>query len=478
MFSSLRSRLWLSYALVLFAGLFLTACLLIIYIIRSPLLYRQFSSDLKAVQSVILDNHPGLGRLPPDERQRMLVDYDRLFDVRILVYDEAWQLLNDSRAGAAPLLRIPARFPLLRAPSLLSDESGKLWLYTDQDLRDGGHLLLAVPRPRVPLLQILRGEVFLPFTIAGLIALGLSLFAALGLARWIGDPLQRLAEASRQMPEGGAATANVSLRGPREVQELTQAFNAMTVRVQASQESQREFVANVSHELKTPLTSIQGFAQALQDGTANMPEERQEAAGIIRDEAGRMHRMVLDLLDLARLDAGTLELQRLPVDIPALLHGLADKFTPQARQAGILIQVEAQALPAITGDGDRLAQVFTNLVDNALKFTPPGGQVRLRAAQSDSGVLVEVEDNGAGIPPENLPHIFDRFYQADPSRPGGEKHGAGLGLAIVKEIVAAHGGKISVRSTPGSGSTFAVLLPMTVPEATTVVAEKRRLSGR
>jgi two-component system OmpR family sensor kinase len=335
-----------------------------------------------------------------------------------------------------------------------------------------------VRRPRVPLLQILRGEVFLPFTIAGLIALGLSLFAALGLARWIGNPLQRLVEASHRMPERETGVANVSLSGPREVQELTQAFNAMTARVQASQKSQREFVANVSHELKTPLTSIQGFAQALQDGAADTPEARQQAAAVIHDEAARMHRMVLDLLDLARLDAGTLELQRVPVDVPALLRSVAEKFGPQARSARISVQVEAAPLPAITGDGDRLAQVFTNLVDNALKFTSAGGTVTLRAAPSDPGVLVEVEDSGSGIPPEALPHIFDRFYQADPSRPGGEKHGAGLGLAIVKEIVAAHGGKISVRSIPGKGSTFAVLLPMAMPDATTVVANKKKASGR
>jgi signal transduction histidine kinase len=478
MFSSLRSRLWLSYALVLFAGLFLTACLLILYLLRSPVVYRQVESRLTAVQAVILADNPDLGGLPPDERQSTLMAYDRLFGVRVLVYDAGWKLLNDSRAGIEPVLRIPARFPRLLPRLGLRDERGAFWLYDNQSLPDGTNLLLAVQRPQIPLAQILRGEVFLPFTIAGMIALGLSLFAALGLARWIGSPLQKLVEASHQMPDRGAETTNVRPSGPREVQELTQAFNAMTARVQASQKSQREFVANVSHELKTPLTSIQGFAQALQDGTAEAPEARQQAAGIIYDEAGRMHRMVLDLLDLARLDAGTLELQRVPVDVPALLRSVADKFVPQARAAGISIRVKAPVLPAITGDGDRLAQVFTNLVDNALKFTSSGGSVTLRAAPADSGLLTEVEDSGAGIPPEALARIFDRFYQVDPSRSGGEKHGAGLGLAIVKEIVTAHGGKISVRSTPGKGSTFTVFLPTTMPDATTVLAKKGKPSGR
>jgi signal transduction histidine kinase len=144
--------------------------------------------------------------------------------------------------------------------------------------------------------------------------------------------------------------------------------------------------------------------------------------------------------------------------------------------------METAVLPTITGDGDRLAQVFTNLVDNALKNTPSGGQIKLRAVQSGSEIQVDVADTGAGIPPEALSHIFERFYQADPSRPGGKKHGIGLGLAIVKEIVGAHGGTISVRSAPGpalsgnegSGSTFTVTLPLTMPEASIIVSKHKK----
>jgi signal transduction histidine kinase len=181
---------------------------------------------------------------------------------------------------------------------------------------------------------------------------------------------------------------------------------------------------------------------------------------------------VLDLLDLARLDAGTLDLQRTPVNLPALLNSVVEKFTPQARAANVDIRVEAAALPPVTGDGDRLAQVFTNLVDNALKYAPAGGSITLRAAQSGSDVQVDMADSGAGIPAEAQAHIFDRFFQADPSRPGGVKHGTGLGLAIVKEIVQAHGGTISVRSAAGQGSTFTVRLPLVLPTATTVVKRK------
>jgi two-component system sensor histidine kinase ResE len=177
-----------------------------------------------------------------------------------------------------------------------------------------------------------------------------------------------------------------------------------------------------------------------------------------------MHRMVLDLLDLARLDAGTFELQQSSVDLFALLKNISEKMTPQARSGNIEIWVEASDLPLITGDGDRLAQVFTNLIDNAIKFTPPGGSISIKGSQIGSGVQVEVADTGEGISPDALPNIFSRFYQADPSRSGGQKHGAGLGLAIVREILKAHGGKITVRSELAKGSTFIVYLPLKFPE--------------
>jgi signal transduction histidine kinase len=232
-------------------------------------------------------------------------------------------------------------------------------------------------------------------------------------------------------------------------------------------------VANVSHELKTPLTSVQGFAQALLDGTVDTPEGQRTAAQVIYDEAGRMHRLVLDLLDLARLDSGTLEMKREQVDIAVLLKGVLEKFSLQAGRAAVRISYSGEGLPAIPGDGDRLAQVFTNLVENALKFTPSGGQVQVTAVRAGEFLQVRVADTGAGINPQALAHIFERFYQADKSRRGGQGRGAGLGLAIVAEIVRAHGGKISVQSLPEQGSEFSVFLPLVSPDASTIVRQKR-----
>jgi signal transduction histidine kinase len=213
--------------------------------------------------------------------------------------------------------------------------------------------------------------------------------------------------------------------------------------------------------LKTPLTSIQGFAQAILDDTADTPEARQQAAQIIYDEAGRMHRMALDLLDLARLEAGTADLKMSPVDVDVLLLNIVEKFRRMAQTTGVNLQVRVpEKLPVLIGDGDRLAQVFTNLVDNALKFTPANGSVTLQAVKVGTEMEISITDTGIGIPKEALPRLFDRFYQVDPSRAGGERHGAGLGLAIVQEIIQAHGGKISVRSEVGRGTTFVIHLPL------------------
>lgn len=474
---SLRARLWWSYLLVTMAALGIVAIVLFIYIIQNPSTYRQTSARLTVVAALLRKNETELFSLSPSLLQARIDRASQISGVRIVIFDKRRQVVADSQSSQQDPLRLPL-FPRLHLSSEIQDQSGQFWLYILQHLNNGGWLMVAAPRPAVPLLTVLSDELMLPILGAAVVALVISLLVAFWLARWIGEPLQSLVAASRQMPSTNAQA--ISLHGPHEVQELTRAFNEMNNRVQTSWKSQRDFVANVSHELKTPLTSIQGFAQAILDGTADTPESHQQAARIIFNEAGSMHRMVLDLLDLARLDAGTLDLQCAPVDLPALLNSIAEKFLPQAHAAGVSIQVESAALPAIMGDGDRLAQVFSNLVDNALKHTPAGGTITLRARlaspdaqQAGSAVQVDVADTGTGIPPEALPHIFERFYQADPSRPGGEKHGTGLGLAIVKEIIGAHGGKITVRSAPDSGSLFTVTLPLKPPDASGTSRRKK-----
>ena len=455
MFTSLRSRLWLSYAFVITIALGIVAIVLFVFLIRNPLLSRQTQERLRTAQSLITSN-PRDFIDNPDSLERLTQTYG----VRVLVFNSARELVFDSNPND-PGLPFPRRNLLGRNSQVTMDASGNPWLYTSSRMQNGRLLVVAAPRPRVPLLNIFTDELLLPILEGGLIALLLSLVLAFALSRWVADPLQQVVVAARNYPKGSEEMKPVSPRGPREVQDLTRAFNSMVKRVNSTQRSQRDFVANVSHELKTPLTSVQGFAQAILDETADTPEARKQAAQIIYNEAGRMHRMALDLLDLARFEAGTADLKMSSVDMGPLLRGVIEKFALQAQKAGVNLQMDVPSdLPLLIGDGDRLAQVFTNLVDNALKYTPANGHVTLSAANVGSEMELSITDTGEGVPDEALPHLFDRFYQVDPSRAGGEKHGAGLGLAIVQEITQAHGGRISVRSQAGHGTTFVIHLPL------------------
>ncbi len=466
MFSSLRSRLWLSYALLIVTALGIVAVVLFVSLLRNPILYRQTIERLQAVQTVVME---GEGRSNPISV--VAKNASRTFDVRVLLYSKDKQVILDTYSDKNTPLPFPGKKLISRKNPIVRDTNGIAWLYSVEQLPDKTFLVIASPRPRVPIVNLFTDD-FLPLILqSGLIALLLSLMVAFFFARWIADPLQKVVAAARAMPS--VEIKPVEPQGPHEIQELTRAFNSMIQRTQAGQKSQRDFVANVSHELKTPLTSVQGFAQAILDGTADSEEARQQAAQVIYDESGRMHRMVLDLLDLARLDAGTADITMSPVNMLALLNAIREKFTPQSKKAGVEVRVEVQEnLPNLTADGDRLAQVFTNLVDNALKFTPSGGEISLRALVVNREMRISVSDTGDGIAAEAQAHVFDRFYQADSSRRGGEKHGAGLGLAIAYEIVQAHGGKISVHSKLGEGTSFDVFLPLTGKPAKTIVRRK------
>lgn len=466
MFSSLRSRLWLSYAFLIVTALSVVAIVLLVYLIRNPFAYRQTFERVRAAEKLILKRPADFF----DGSDTGLLDRTaELFDVRVVLYSPDGNILRDTRTGADVLL-LPAENLLRRTLSATRDSNGRLWLYSRATLLDGDILLVAALRPKVAGLSLFADELMPLFLQGGAIALLLSLVLAFVIARWVADPLQQMLSAARAMPSDAAQP--VEPRGPREVQDVMRAFNSMVGRVQASQTSQREFVANVSHELKTPLTSIQGFAQAILDGTADTPESRQQAAQVIYNESGRMHRLALDLLDLARLDAGTADLTMTPLDLTVLLNAIVEKFSPLAARADVTVAAQYDAFPPLTGDGDRLAQVFTNLVDNALKFTPAGGQVTLAARREGAQAVIEVRDTGSGISPEALPHVFDRFYQEDSSRSHSDRHGAGLGLAIAREIVAAHGGKISVRSQLGQGTVFSVCLPLAQVDAITISTRK------
>lgn len=222
----------------------------------------------------------------------------------------------------------------------------------------------------------------------------------------------------------------------------------------------KDFVANVSHELRTPISMLQGYGEALVDDVAGNAEERREIARIIYDESLRMRRLVNDLLDLARIESGHVELKTDDLDIEVFLKKLTRKFSALTKERNIdlhiLGDIRGIVVPA---DEDRMEQVFTNLIDNAIRHTPNGGAVELTANEKKDMVNLHIHDTGSGIPKEDLPFVFERFYKANKARTRGKEGGTGLGLAIARNIVQAHGGTISVNSNFGEGTTFTIQLP-------------------
>jgi len=294
---------------------------------------------------------------------------------------------------------------------------------------------------------------------AGGVAFLVSILLASFLAQSMTGPVKKIIQASEEMARG-RYDQTIPVESSDEIGQLAASFNKMAKRVAEADQMQRDFVANVSHDLKTPLTSIAGFSQALLDGTANNQEDLRRSAQIIHDETNRLIRLTQDLLDLARLESGQITIAREPVDITALASKTVTRFESKAKSRQVNLKLDlAPRLPKVKGDEDRLAQVLTNLLDNAIKFTTAGGAVLLEASSDAHSVKIEITDSGPGIPPEELDRIFERFYQVDKARASGEG-GTGLGLAIAKEIVEAHGGQISASSEVDKGTTFTVLLPV------------------
>ena len=235
--------------------------------------------------------------------------------------------------------------------------------------------------------------------------------------------------------------------------------------LQLIQQRQADFVANASHELSTPLTAIRGFAETLVDGAADHAADSRHFAGIILSESTRMQRLVEDLLQLAKIDAAEYRQQFHCIPVPAvpLLHAVVQELSPVWRQKQLSVTVEAAdaALSAFT-DPDRLKQILVNLVDNAVKYTPDGGKILIKACREGNVVQFTVKDSGIGIPAEDLPRIFERFYRIDKAR-ARSVGGTGLGLAIVKQLVDGLGGTIEVESKPDAGTTFVFSLPAAEP---------------
>jgi signal transduction histidine kinase len=318
-------------------------------------------------------------------------------------------------------------------------------------------LVLVVPRSQA---LAIWSDFAKPFLWAGLVALAVSIVIAVVLARSVYVPVRRVTNAAEEIARGNYEQ-KVPVAGPEEVKGLAQSFNQMSRQVKHSQQMLRDFVADVSHELRSPLTSIKGFAQAMVDGTAKGKEAQLKAATVIEDESKRMMRLVEELLEFSRLESGQITMAKEPVDVKELLEQCYEIFLMRAEEKGVTLKKDLESLPPVTGDIDRLEQVFSNLLDNALKHTPDDGDVSITARHNNPNFIeVSIADTGPGIPAEQMRHIFERFYRADASA---GKAGAGLGLAIARQIVLAHGGDINAKSKLGKGTEFTIKLPISFP---------------
>jgi two-component system sensor histidine kinase BaeS len=280
----------------------------------------------------------------------------------------------------------------------------------------------------------------------------------LGLARRVRRttaPLSKLIEASARV-EAGEVGSQVEVSGPREIRALARAFNSMSARLAADTQERRRLLADVSHELRTPLTVIQGSVEGMLDGL--YPADREHLERLLA-ETHQLGRLIEDLRTLSLTDAGELPLHREPTDLGALAADVVAGFQPQASAAGVRLTVQADDTPALPLDGRRLRQVIGNVVSNALRHTPSGGTVSLRVRRIGPTVELEVADTGVGMDAESRDHAFERFWRA------GDAAGAGLGLAIVRDLVAAHGGEVSLESEIGAGTVVRCRFPLEVGES-------------
>jgi signal transduction histidine kinase len=324
-------------------------------------------------------------------------------------------------------------------------------------LEGTGASAIIVARPAASLGEIV-GDLFPRLVFSGLIGVAAALVLGFALSQSVAAPLRNIARAARSVARGNYRQ-RVPATGPREVRDLAANFNRMTEEVQRSQQTLRDFLANISHELKTPLTSIRGFSEAMLDGTIDDQPGIERSAKIISDESNRVLRLVQELLDLSRIESGQVSMEQDDIDLHELFEHVGEVFALRSEESGVALNIAVSGAAHIRGDFDRLEQVLNNLLDNAFRHTPSGGQVSVGCRDLQPGTLqVTVSDTGPGIPTTDLQHLFERFYRGENTNGAGKK-GYGLGLAISREIVRAHGGEIWATSEPGNGTTFVFTLP-------------------
>lgn len=290
----------------------------------------------------------------------------------------------------------------------------------------------------------------------------------IAFAKSLVRPIRELGAAARKIA-GGDFKTRISREADDELGELCETVNSMADELETAERLKNDFISSVSHELRTPLTAIQGWAETLSDigheGSISPDEQQLMEKGmrVILDETQRLSGMVEELLDFSRMESGRLNMQKEKMDILAELEEAVLIYEEKAKKENILVRYTGPGmLPVIFGDRARLRQVFINVIDNAIKYSDAGGEIRISATVRGDSILIQVSDDGIGIAPEDLPRVKMRFYKGNYSR-----RGSGIGLAVADEIISQHGGSLTLTSTVGVGTTVNILLPISAQEPDT-----------
>jgi len=336
------------------------------------------------------------------------------------------------------------------------------WLISSHD-GDANYIVHIIDNKQT--VQSLNAEIFTVILRAVLIGFAISVIISLIISKALISPIQGMTKAAEAMADGDFSR-KIRVESADEVGVLAKTFNDMASQIetmlaelQRVESLRREFVANVSHELRTPLTNIRSYAETISDDKDIPADMQEEFLGIIISQCDRMTKIVQDLLELSRYDSGASVLALEEFSIEQAVRDVYAAIALEARKRSHVLNLELEwKLPSIRGDRAKIEQVLMNIIANALKYTPDGGTIAIYSGTSGGDVWVKIEDTGVGIPEEDLPRVFDRFYRVDKAR-SRESGGTGLGLSIAKEIITRHGGDITVESTPGIGTSVTVKLP-------------------
>ncbi len=294
-------------------------------------------------------------------------------------------------------------------------------------------------------------RVMVLFTEVGIAVVAIVAMVGIFISGTLTRPLKEITEAAREI-SGGDFTVRLNKRYDDEVGTLAETLNQTAIELGKLDTMKNDFISSVSHEIRTPLTSIKGWAVTLKEDSDE--ELMEKGLDIIEKETDRLTALVNRLLDFSRLESGNMSLAVSPVDIKNLIISTADQIRPRAQRQGITLDVDADDIPAIKGDINKLKQVLINILDNSLKFTDEGGRIRIYAEKTPDKVRIVIEDTGRGIPEGDLEHITEKFYTAQ-----AKGSGSGLGLAISRELIELHGGTMSIKSRPGEGTSVMIELP-------------------